>query len=156
VVLFGAEGRDAMGRVDIPRLGDVVFENEQARAKLNGILHPLIGAAGAQHIANLQDNPAPYILYEAALLVETGSYKAFLALVVVSADEAVQKARLLERDGITGEEADARIASQLPLTEKTAVADHVVVNDGDLAATRSQVAAVHEKLVSRFTQEGST
>ena len=153
---FGEEVLDAKGRLDRKRLGDVVFENEQARAKLNGILHPLIGAAGAQHIANLQDNPAPYILYEAALLVETGSYKAFLALVVVSADEAVQKARLLERDGFTGEEADTRIASQLPLTEKTAVADHVVVNDGDLAATRSQVAAAHEKLVSRFTQEGST
>ena len=153
---FGEEVLDAKGRLDRKRLGDVVFENEEARAKLNGILHPLIGAAGAQHIANLQDNPAPYILYEAALLVETGSYKAFLALVVVSADEAVQKARLLERDGFTGEEADARIASQLPLTEKTAVADHVVVNDGDLAATRSQVAAVHEKLVSRFREEGST
>lgn len=153
---FGEEVLDAKGRLDRKRLADVVFENEEARGKLNGILHPLIGAAGAQHIANLQDNAAPYILYEAALLVETGAYKAFLALVVVSADEAVQKARLLERDGFTSDEADARIASQLPLTEKTAVADHVIVNDGDLAATRSQVAAVHEKLVSRFTQEGST
>jgi dephospho-CoA kinase len=133
-----------------------VFDDEQARSKLNGILHPLIGAAGARHIANLQESPAPYILYEAALLVETGSYEAFSALVVVSADEARQKARLVEREGFTDEEADARIASQLPLTEKTAVADEVVVNDGELAATRSQVAAVHEKLVSRFTQEGST
>lgn len=153
---FGEGVLDAEGRLDRKRLGDVVFDDEQARSKLNGILHPLIGAAGARHIANLQESPAPYILYEAALLVETGSYKAFSALVVVSADEARQKARLVEREGFTDEEADARIASQLPLTEKTAVADEVVVNDGELAATRSQVAAVHEKLVSRFTQEGST
>ena len=156
VEAFGEEVLDSTGRLDRKRLADVVFDDEQARAKLNGILHPLIGAAGAQHIANLQDSPAPYILYEAALLVETGSYKAFSALVVVSADETVRRARLVERDQLTGEEADARIASQLPLAEKTAVADHVVVNDGDLAATRSQVAAVHAKLVSRFSQEGST
>ncbi|MCZ6807660.1 MAG: dephospho-CoA kinase [Deltaproteobacteria bacterium] len=153
---FGEDVLDAEGRLDRKRLADVVFEDEQARAKLNEILHPLIGAAGAQHIANLQGHPAPYILYEAALLVETGSYKAFSALVVVSSDRAVQKARLVERDGFTDEEADTRIASQLPLTEKASVADHVVVNDRDLAATRSQVAAVHEKLVSRFAQEGST
>lgn len=155
VETFGEEVLDAGGRLDRKRLADLVFEDEQARASLNGILHPLIGAAGAQHIADLQDSPAPYILYEAALLVETGSYRAFSALVVVSADETVQRARLVERDHFTKEEADTRIASQLPLTEKTAVADFVVVNDGDLAATRSQVLTVHEKLVSRFSQEGS-
>jgi dephospho-CoA kinase len=116
----------------------------------------LIGAAGAQRIADLHDTPAPYIIYEAALLVETGSYRAFSALVVVGASESVQKARLEGRDRFTTDEADARIAAQLPLSEKTAVADYVIVNDGDLAATRSQVAAVHEKLVSRFSQEGST
>jgi len=153
---FGEEVLDAEGRLDRKRLGEVVFEDGQARAKLNGILHPLIAAAGAQHIASLQDSPAPYILYEAALLVETGSYRAFSALVVVRADETVQRARLLARDGFTREEADARIASQLPLAEKAAVADHVVVNNGDLEATRSQVAAVHEKLASRFRQEEST
>ena len=156
VEAFGEDVLDAHGHLDRKRLADVVFEDEQARGKLNGILHPLIGAAGAEHIANLQDSPAPYILYEAALLVETGSYRAFSALVVVSADETVQRARLVERDHSTKEEADARIASQLPLTEKTAVADYVVVNDGDLEATRSQVVTVHEKLVSRFSQEGST
>ncbi len=155
VETFGEEVLDAEGRLDRKRLADLVFEDEQARASLNGILHPLIGAAGAQHIANLQDSPAPYIVYDAALLVETGSYRAFSALVVVSADETVQRARLVERDHFTEEEADTRIASQLPLTEKTAVADFVVVNDGDLAATRSQVLTVHEKLVSRFSQEGS-
>lgn len=152
---FGEEVLDTNGRLDRKRLGDIVFDDERARATLNGILHPLIGAAGAQHIADLQDDAAPYIVYEAALLVETGSYEAFSGLVVVGADEAVQKARLVERDGFTSEEADTRIASQLPLAEKTAVADYVVINDGDLATTRSQVAAVHEKLVARFKQEGS-
>ncbi len=153
---FGEGVLDMEGRLDRKRLADVVFEDPQARAKLNAILHPLIAAAGAQHINNLQDSAAPYIVYEAALLVETGSYQAFSALVVVSADEAVQRERLVERDHFTVEEADARIASQLPLTEKTAVADHVVVNDTDLDAARSQVALIHENLVSRFSEGGST
>ncbi len=156
VEAFGDHVLDAEGRLDRKRLADVVFEDAEARAKLNGILHPLIGAAGAQRIAALQDTSAPYIIYEAALLVETGSYKAFSALVVVSASESVQKARLEERDRFTADETVARIASQLPLAEKTAVADYVIVNDADLAATRSQVAAVHEKLAGRFSQEGST
>ncbi len=156
VEAFGDHVLDAGGRLDRKRLADVVFEDAEARAKLNGILHPLIGAAGAQRIAALQDTSAPYIIYEAALLVETGSYKAFSALVVVSASESVQKARLEERDRFTADETVARIASQLPLAEKTAVADYVIVNDADLAATRSQVAAVHEKLAGRFSQEGST
>lgn len=156
VAEFGEGVLDVDGRLDRKRLADVVFEDPQARTRLNGILHPLIGAAGAQHITDLQSTGAPYILYEAALLIETGSHKAFSALIVVGADEAVQRERLAKRDQFTSVEADARIASQLPLAEKTAVADHVIINDGDLVETRSQVAEVHEKLVSRFTQEGST
>ena len=153
---FGDAILDDEGRLDRKKLGVVVFEDAAARRKLNAILHPLIGAAGAEHIASLQDDPAPYILYEAALLVETGSYKAFAALVVVSADASVQKARLQERDGFTDEEADARIAAQLPLSEKTAVAHHVIVNNGDLDATRSQVLEVHEKLTANLAGEEET
>jgi dephospho-CoA kinase len=95
------------------------------------------------------------MLYEAALLVETSSYKAFSALIVVSAEESVQRMRLLARDGFTDTEANARIASQLPLAQKTAVADHVVINDGDLGATRRQVAEVHDKLVEQFASKES-
>jgi dephospho-CoA kinase len=71
-------------------------------------------------------------------------------LVVVSAEESLQRLRLIARDGFTVEEANARIASQLPLAHKIAVADYVVTNNGDLTATRQQVANVHAKLVTRF------
>ncbi|MEM7135589.1 MAG: dephospho-CoA kinase [Myxococcota bacterium] len=150
VAEFGEDVLDDAGRLDRKRLADVVFDDDDARKKLNAILHPLIGAAGATHIGELQRHPAPYILYEAALLVETGSYKAFGALVVVSADPRVQKQRLAERDGFSDEEAEARIAAQLPLSEKEAVADYVVANDGMLAETQGRVAEVHAALVARF------
>jgi dephospho-CoA kinase len=87
--------------------------------------------------------------------VETGAYKAFSTLIVVSAEESVQRLRLVARDGFTVTEANARIASQLPLESKTSVADHVVINNGDLDRTRRQVAEVHRKLVARFASKES-
>lgn len=154
VEAFGTEVLDPEGRLDRKRVGDLVFEDTSARERLNSILHPLIGAAGAQRIAHLQDHPAAYILYEAALLVETGSYKAFSALIVVSAGIETQKRRLVERDGLGDAQAEARIGSQLPLRDKLAVADYVVVNDGDRAGTRARVAEIHRELSSKF-QEGA-
>jgi len=151
---FGETVLDAEGRLDRQAMGEVVFRDSEARKKLNAILHPRIGAAGAERIAQLQDHEAPYLLYEAALLVETGSYRAFSALVVVTASAEVQKSRLKARDRFTEEEANARIEAQLPLAQKTKVADYVVSNDGDLERTRSQVADIHEKLVSRFARQG--
>lgn len=152
---FGDGVLDGSGRLDRKKVGDLVFGDEAARQALNGIMHPLIGAAGAEQMTAHQDDPAPYLLYEAALLVETGSHKAFSALIVVSAEESLQRLRLIARDGFTVSEADARITSQLPLAQKIAVADHVVTNNGNLEATRRQVAEVHALLVSQFASQES-
>jgi dephospho-CoA kinase len=151
---FGRSVLDREGRLDRKKVGDMVFNDKEARERLNAILHPLISAAGAERLQAHQGDLVPYLMYEAALLVETGSYKAFSALVVVSADEALQRLRLIARDGHTVAEANARISSQLPLARKIAVADYVVTNNGDLEATREQVRDVHAKLVSRFESKG--
>ena len=128
----------------------MVFSDAEARKKLNSILHPLIAAAGVERMKALEDHPAPYLVYEAALLVETGTYKGFSALVVVSAEESVQRLRLVARDGFSIEEANARIASQLPIAHKVSVADYVVSNNGDLVGTRRQVGEIHAKLLERL------
>jgi dephospho-CoA kinase len=152
---FGEGVLDEAGRLDRKTVADLVFGDEDARETLNAIMHPLIAAAGGEHIMAYQDDPAPYLLYEAALLVETRSYQVFSALVVVSAEESIQRLRLIARDGFTVREANARIASQLPLARKIAVADHVVVNNGDLDGTRRQVAEIHEKLVAQLASKES-
>lgn len=149
---FGDGVLDEEGRLDRKAVADLIFKDEAARKKLNAILHPLIATAGAERIQALADDPAPYVMYEAALLVETGTYKSFSALVVVSAEESVQRLRLIARDGFSVREANARIGSQLPLEHKIAVADHVVTNNGDLDGTRRQVAEIHAQLVERFTE----
>jgi len=151
---FGRGVLDENGRLDRRKVADMVFGDEGARKTLNAIMHPLIAAAGAAQIKALENDPAPYVLYEAALLVETGTYKAFSALVVVSAEESLQRLRLIARDGFTVSEANARIASQLPLARKVAVADYVVTNNGDLDATERQVADIHAKLVAKLASEG--
>lgn len=150
---FGAGVLDSKGRLDRKKVADLVFGDEEARTKLNAIMHPRIGAAGAERIESYDGHPAPYVVYEAALLVETGAYRAFQALVVVSAEESVQRLRLIARDGFTVEEANARIESQLPLEQKVAVADYVVTNNGDFEGTKAQVADIHEQLSARFVAE---
>lgn len=153
---FGRGVLDGEGKLDRKKVGELVFGNERARKKLNAILHPRIGAAGAERIQEYRDHSAPYLIYEGALLVETGAYRAFSALIVVSAEESVQRLRLIARDGFTVSEANARIESQLPLDRKVAVADYVVTNNGDLKGTRAQVAEVHGQLVERFAKGESS
>lgn len=147
---FGEDVLDEDGQLDRKKVADLVFGDEEARETLNAILHPRIGAAGAKYIQGYHDHPAPYVVYEGALLVETGAHKAFQALVVVSAEESVQRLRLIARDGFSVSQANARIDSQLPLDRKVAAADYVVVNNGDIEGTRKQVAKIHEELVERF------
>ncbi len=153
---FGAEMLLADGSLDRRKLARVVFEDARAREDLNGITHPLIAAKGAERIRDLQKTDAPYIVYEAALLVENASYKMFSALVVVAVSPVTQLARLMVRDGSTEEEARARIASQLPLERKVEVADYVVRNEGNIADLRAQVQDVHRRIVERFGAGGDT
>jgi dephospho-CoA kinase len=151
---FGPSVLRGDGALDRKKLGRIVFEDAEARRDLNAITHPLIAQKGAEKIRALQATDAPYILYEAALLVENGSYKAFPALVVVAVDPATQLARLMARDGSTEEEARARIAAQLPLERKIEVADFVIHNDGDVRALRAEVQDVHRRILERFRGDG--
>ncbi len=152
---FGASMLLPDGTLDRKRLARVVFEDPRAREDLNAITHPLIAAKGAERIRELQGTDAPYIVYEAALLVENGSYKAFSALVVVATSPITQLARLMARDGSTEDEARARIAAQLPLDRKVDVADYVIRNDGDASDLEAQVRAVHAKILERCAQGAS-
>lgn len=154
VAAFGEEVLDAEGRLDRAKLGARVFGDETARKRLEAILHPRIGARSMERLMALSKEGHPYALYEAALLVENGSHRMMGALIVVAANEATQIARVRARDGLDEEGARARIASQLPLADKVAVADYVVHNDGPLEATRLRVEEVHRELLARFGGEG--
>ena len=146
VKAFGDEVLQADGALDRKALGRVVFADAAKRKQLEAITHPRIAQAGMAALAALgASTDAPYLIYEAALLVESGAHRMFPALVVVAVSPAVQLARLVARDG-DPQDARARIASQMPMEEKVAAATHVIWNDGDHAALRVRVAEVHEAL----------
>ncbi|HEY8429426.1 MAG TPA: dephospho-CoA kinase [Sandaracinaceae bacterium] len=152
VAAFGTEVLAADGTLDRKKLGEIVFADERKRRELEEILHPRIAQASMERFARLAQEGHPYAIYEAALLVESGRHRTMSALVVVTASEATQIARVRARDGLTEEEAKARIAAQLPLEEKVRVADYVIENDGSLEQARARTREVHRRLLERFAR----
>jgi len=152
--VLASDGADA--RLDRDRLAALVFADPQARARLNAIVHPLVRARTAELVAAAAAaDPHAVVVNDVPLLVEAGLARAagagghYDAIVVVAADPATQRRRLVEQRGMTPADADARIAAQAPLADKLAVADYVVHNDGDLAALDEQVRQVWAHLAAR-------
>lgn len=149
---FGADVLDAHGELDRAKLGQRVFGNDAARARLNAILHPRIGRLSAERIALARDSQTPYVVYEAALLVETGTHRGLDALIVVAAESARQLERSMARDGLDETAARARLDAQLPLSAKLDAADYVIHNDADLAALRAATLRTHTAILERFAK----
>jgi dephospho-CoA kinase len=128
------------GKVARKRLADIVFADPAQRLRLEAIMHPRIQALADERFDDLAKKGHDLAIYEASLLVESGRYKDFDGLVVVTASPETQLERLLARGGLSEAEAQARIDAQLPLLAKVRVATHLVDNDADLDATKAQVA----------------
>lgn len=150
VEAFGEEILDERGELDRKRLAREVFTDDAKRATLNGILHPRIGAATFERTHVLADEGHPLACYEAALLVENGIADAFRPLVVVTASEEEQIRRAMKRDQSTESEARARMAAQMPLEAKIAVADFVVDNEGSIAELSRRVDDVLEAICEKL------
>jgi dephospho-CoA kinase len=150
VAAFGNEVLAADGTLDRKKLAAIVFNDDARRRELNALLHPRIGAESATRIMTLGERGYSLCLYEATLLVENESYRAMAGLVVVTAQPEVQRARVIERDGATPAEAEARIRAQLPLACKLAVATYVVDNSGTLDRLRARVADLYAELMLAY------
>ncbi|HZL20232.1 MAG TPA: dephospho-CoA kinase [Polyangia bacterium] len=129
----------AGGAIDRQRLGDIVFTDPAARARLEGITHPRIQALAAERLGTYAEAGHRLALYEAALLVESGRWRELDGLIVVTASEATQIARVRARDGLRRADAEARVRAQLPSSEKVRLATHLIDNDGGLDATQCAV-----------------
>lgn len=127
------------GAIDRERLGTIVFADPAARLRLEGITHPRIQALAGERLAAHADAGHRLALYEAALLVESGRWRELDGLIVVTASEATQIARVRARDGLSQAEAQARLRAQLPAAEKIRLATYVIDNDGGPEATQAAV-----------------
>ena len=140
---------DAEGRLDRAKLGARVFGDPKERAALNALLHPLIGQQFLLRTHALAEQGVERLLYDAPLLIENRLHEAMDGVVLVWVPRAVQKARLMSRDGLDEAAAEARLAAQLPLDEKRQYATWLVDNSGDLGATRAQVEEVWRAMLAR-------
>ena len=149
VAEFGRQVLDAEGRIDRKRLGAMVFGDEAKRKRLEELTHPEIRERQAGILDELvSEGFEGIVIFDAALLVETGRAKNMDRLVVVYADEATQRKRLMLRDNVSEEEAARKIRNQMALAEKVKQADYVVDNSGTREATEGQVREVHQALLA--------
>jgi dephospho-CoA kinase len=143
---FGAEVLAADGSIDRRRLGALVFADPERLRRLEAISHPRIVAAAEAAFAAAAAAGARLVIFEAAILVERRLCQGLDGLIVVAVDPETQVARVMARDHLDQAAARARLAAQLPLAAKLALADQVIDNSGTLAATRAQVERLWREL----------
>ena len=143
---FGSDVLDPEGRLDRRRLREIIFSDATARARLEAILHPAIRAEmERQSIAAAQ--AGPYQMLVIPLLAEGGRRDHVDRVLVVDAPATVQVERLMARDAVTREQAEASLRAQVRRATRLGIADDVVTNTGRIEDLREQVAALHERYV---------
>jgi dephospho-CoA kinase len=144
---FGNEIIQDDGTLDRTRLGAIIFSDEARRLELNSILHPFIIAAQDGQIRQWEnETPDRIAVVDAALMIESGGYRRFDKLIVVHCRPEIQLERLMSRDGLSPEEAQRRIAAQMPQNEKMKHADFLIDTSPGFESARERTEAVFEEL----------
>ncbi len=140
---FGADIADGAGALDRAAMRRRVFADPSARGRLEGILHPLIRRLSDERCRGAA---APYVILAVPLLVESGNYRQRCdRIVVVDCPESLQIERVMARNGMAREDVAAIMAAQASRAQRLAVADDVVLNDGETTKIYPQVLALHQK-----------
>jgi dephospho-CoA kinase len=147
---FGAEVLGADGRLDRPAVAAIVFKDDAARADLNAIVHPLVGARTTELMAAAA--PDAVVVYDVPLLVESNIAAGFEVVVVVEADPELRIARL-EKRGMSEADARARMAIQATDEQRRAVATEVIENNNSRDDLIAAVDALWDRLIARRDAE---
>lgn len=139
---FGEESYTAEGVLNNKHIAAIVFNNAAELAKLNELVHPAVFRAFDDWVRQVPET-APYILKEAALLFESGSYKMCDQNIVVIAPEERRIKWVMERDGVSAELVKARMDKQLSDNEKIKQADHIIYNN-ETESLILQVTRLHQ------------
>ena len=132
-------GTTVNGKVDRDRLSAQVVHDPAAIKRLEGIVHPMLGASRQKFLHDAEQSGAPVAVVDVPLLYETGGEKRVDAVVVVTTSPEIQRQRILARDNMTGEKLDAILARQLPDAEKRQRADFVVDTSHGLDPVRARI-----------------
>jgi len=144
---FGFDILNGGGQIDRNLLATRVFNSPERLARLNALVHPPVvrreEALAAEYAAR---EPRGIFVVEAAILIETGSYKRFDRIILVTCREDQQVERAMRREGSTEADVRARILRQMPIGEKRKFAHFVIDTSGEKEDTVRQTRAVHEAL----------
>jgi dephospho-CoA kinase len=144
---FGREILSADGAIDRRALAARVFGDADRLARLNALVHPAVIRREEERIAEFAAvEPHGIAVVEAAILIETGSYKRFDKMILVTCGEEQQLERALRREGAREGDVRARLSRQMPVAEKRKFADFVIDASGDKEETLCQTRAVYEQL----------
>nr|WP_276900544.1 dephospho-CoA kinase [Pedobacter kyonggii] len=142
---FGNESYFEDGKLNNKHIAGIVFNNEDALAKLNALVHPAVFRAFDTWEAAIPAS-TPYTLKEAALLFESGSYKMCDTTILVTAPYEIKMKRVMLRDGVTAAQVKARMDKQLSDEEKSKMANHFIIND-EQESIIEQVLALHQEFL---------
>ena len=141
-------GTTADGKVDRVKLGSRVMGDLAALRQLEAIVHPMVQDAEQRFLAEAEAKGAPVAVLDIPLLFETGGDRRVDAVVVATAPAEVQRARVLERPGMTEQRLEAMLARQMPDSEKRLRADFVVDTSRGFDDARAQVQAILQRLAT--------
>ena len=138
------------GSLDRDKMAAIVFGDNDARLRLNGVVHPLVGAAMVQRTVRAgEHDPHAVVVNDVPLLAEGGLRDRYDVVVVVDVDPETQLRRLVEQRGMSADDARARIAVQATREQRLEIADYVIDNSGDLDALDAKVREVWGELAAR-------
>jgi dephospho-CoA kinase len=143
---FGAEVLQADQTLDRQKLRTIIFNNPDARKKLESIIHPRVRALAEQRIREHTAAGYHVIIYEVPLLFEGNLQEWLRPVILVCCDVGTQRRRLQQRDGLDQAQAQKHIDAQMSLEEKRRLADYVIENNGSLEDLHRQVQAALEKI----------
>ena len=132
-------GTTVNGKVDRARLSARVVQDPSAMKRLEGIVHPMLGASRKKFLEEAERCGAPVAVVDVPLLYETGGEKRVDAVVVVTTTPEIQRQRILARDNMSAEKLDAILERQLPDAEKRKRADFVVDTSHGLEPVRARI-----------------
>jgi dephospho-CoA kinase len=147
---FGEEILKADRTIDRRKLGDVVFADREKLDLLNRLVHPAVFQEWRRRIEEIRTvQPDAIVLSDVPLLIEAGMKPMVDLILLVYVPPEEQIARLMARNGYNREDAEKRIASQMPIGEKLPYADLVIRNDGSPETTRKALNAIWTELIER-------
>ena len=149
IAAFGGEIIRQDQSIDREKLRKKVFEDEQARKRLESITHPRIRTLAQQKIQQLAREGAEIIVYVVPLLFENRLHLWLRPVILVACDPAIQKERLQKRDKLNEREIKRHLEAQMGLEEKKKLADFIVENDGSLEELEKKVREVWEKITKQ-------